>query len=158
MNDNTEVYLKFGYLTFPLNLNITSKTTVGSETFFSKNGYHISLLCLEDYSESEQKDICEFARKYPIKLKKITNIYRLVTKDNQQSIIVRAHLSGLKKLISAVNKHFGHTFVYPPTHITLFTLKDQFGIGVNSNSEYQQCTQQINQTDSLKLAKSFKVI
>lgn len=157
INDNSDIYLKFGYLTFPLNLNIISKIKIGSEMFFSKSGYHISLLHLEGYPESEQRKICSFAQKYPIKLKKVTNIYRLVTLGDQQSIVVRVRLGGLKKLISAVNKHFGYSFVYPPTHITLFTLKGQFGIGVNSNSDYRCLTKKINPPDSLRLVKSFEV-
>ncbi|MCX6726991.1 MAG: hypothetical protein NTY75_04285, partial [Candidatus Shapirobacteria bacterium] len=78
--------------------------------------------------------------------------------ENQQSIIVRVHLQGLKRLISAINNHFGYSFVYPPTHITLFTLKDQYGISVDSTSEYRQLTHQISQKDSQRLAKSFKLI
>jgi hypothetical protein len=142
----------------PLSLNIISKIKIGTETFYSKNGYHVSLLCLEDFSESDQKRVLDFAKKYSVRLKKITNIYRLVKQENQQSIIVRVYLQGLKKLITAVNKHFGYNFAYPPTHITLFTLKDQYGIAINSNSEYQRLTHQIGQKDSQKLAKSFKLI
>lgn len=152
------MYLNYGYLMLPLNLSVISKIKLGTETFFSKNGYHVSLLHLEDFSESDQKKVLYFAKKYPVKLKKITKTYRLVTQEKQRSIIVRVHLSGLKKLISAVNKHFGYNFVYPPTHITLFTLKDQYGIGVNSIGEYKRLTRQINQKNSQRLAKAFKLI
>lgn len=158
-NSNSEVYLNYGYLMLPLSLNIISKIKIGTETFFSKNGYHVSLLRLRDLSESEQKRVLNFGQKYPVKLKQITKIYRLVTEENRQSIIVRVHLQGLKKLISAVNKHFSYSFVYPPTHITLFALRDMDGgIGVNSVSEYKLLTHQISQKDSQRLAKSFKLI
>jgi len=142
----------------PVSLNIISKIKIGTENYFPKIGYHVSLICLEDLPESDQKKILNFAKKYPVNIKEITPIYRLVTEDIHRSIIVRVRLHGLKKLLSAVNHHFGYFFVYPPTHITLFTLKDQYGIGVNSGSEYRQLTSQINQKDSLKLAKSFKLI
>jgi len=155
---NSEIYLNYGYLMLPLSLSIISKIKIGTETFFSKNGYHVSLLRLEDFSEPVQKKVLNFAQKYPVKLKKITKIYRLVTQENQQSIIVRVHLRGLKKLISAVNKHFGYNFFYPPTHTTLFTLKDQYGIAVNSTGEYRLLTRQISKKYSQRLAKSFKLI
>jgi len=158
-NVNSDIYLDYGYLMLPLNLNIISKIKIGTETFFLKKGYHVSLIHLKDFSEPNQKKVLSFAQKYPVKLKKITKIYRLVTEGNKQSIIVRVHLLGLKKLIFAVNHHFGYNFVNPPTHITLFTLKDQKGgIGVNSASEYRQLTHQISQKDSQRLAKSFKII
>lgn len=144
---------------FPLNLNIILKIKIGTKIFYSKNGYHVSLIRLKDFSDFDQKKVLSFAQKYPVKFKKITKIYRRVTEGNKQSIIVRVYLQGLKKLISAVNHHFGYSFIYPPTHITLFTLKDmEGGIGVNSSREYKHLTHQISQKDSQRLAKSFKII
>lgn len=158
-NANSDIYLDYGYLMLPLNLSVISKIKIGTKTFYFKNGYHVSLIRLEDFSDSNQKKVLNFAKKYPVKLIKITKIYRLVMEDNRQSIIVRVRLQGLKKLILAVNHHFGYSFTYPPTHITLFTLKDQKGgIGVDSTSEYKHLTHQINQKDSKKLSKSFKLL
>ena len=143
----------------PLNLNIISKIKIAKETFFSKSGYHVSLVRLRDFSKTNQNKILNFTKKYPVKLKRISKTYRLVKEEGRQSIIVRVHLQGLKKLVFALNKHFGSSFIYPPAHITLFTLKDmEGGIGVNSKSEYKNLTSQISQKDSQKLAKSFKLI
>jgi len=158
INPNSNIYLNYGYLMLPLSLNIISRIKIGTGDFFPKKGFHVSLIRLEDFPESDQKKVLNFAQKYPVKLKKITDIYRLVTQENQRSIIVRVHLLGLRKLISAVNKHFGYNFAYPPTHTTLFTLKGQYGIAVNSTGEYQRLTRQIDQRDSQRLAKSFKLI
>jgi hypothetical protein len=158
-NVNSDIYLDYGYLMLPLNLSIISKIKIGSKLFFSKRGYHVSLIRLLDFSDFDQKKILNFAKKYPVKLKNITKIYRLAKEGDRQSIIVRVHLRGLKKLISTLNHHFGYSFAYPPTHITLFTLKDmEGGIGINSNSEYKSLTHQINQKDSQKLSKSFKLL
>ena len=158
INANSGIYLNYGYLMFPISLHIASTIKIGTKTFYPKSGYHVSLLRLEDLPESDQKEILDFAQKYPIKLKRITNVYRLVTHGNLQSIIVRVQLLGLRKLISEINNHFGYKFVYPPTHVTLFVLKDQFGIPVNSAGEYRRFTNQISQEDSQRLGKSFKLI
>jgi hypothetical protein len=158
INPNSGLYLNYGYLTLPLNLNIISKINIGTGTFYPKNGYHVSLIRLEDYPESDQKKVLEFAKNYPVKLHKITKNFRLVTKADQQSIIIRVRLQGLKPLISAVNRHFGYSFVYPPVHITLFTLKSQYGVGIDTQGDYRQFTQPISQKDSQRLAKSFKLI
>jgi hypothetical protein len=155
-NSYSGIYLNYGYLMFPISLNIVSKIIIGTKIFFSKNGYHVSLLRLEDLSETDQKKVLEFAQQYTVKIKKITNIYRLVIQENQQSIIVRVQIQGLKKLIKAVNKQFGYHFVYPPAHITLFTLKDQFGIALNSSGEYRRLTSQLSKSDSQRITKSFK--
>ncbi len=158
-NPNSNIYLNYGYLMLPLSLSIISKIKIGTETFFSKNGYHISLLCLRDFSGYKQKKVINFAQKYLVKLKEITKDYRLVTEENRQSIIVRVRLKGLRKLISGVNNHFGCSFVYPPTHITLFVLKDMDGgIGINSVSDYKRLTRQISQKYLQRLTKSFKLI
>lgn len=157
-NTNSSIYLGYGYLMLPLNLKIVPRIKIGNETFFPKSGYHVSLLCIENFSKSDQKRIFDFAQKYSVKIKKITSVYRLALFKNQQSIIVRVHLRGLKKLISAINHYFGYNFSYPPTHITLFTLKGQYGIAINSNVKYQQLTHQIDPKDSKILTKSFKLI
>jgi hypothetical protein len=159
VNANSGIYLDYGYLMFPLSLNIVPKIIVGPKTFFFKDGYHVSLLRLRDLPEPDQEKVLDFTQKYPVKLNQITGIYRLVTEGDRQSIIVRVRLQGLKKLIIAINHRFGYSFVYPPTHITLFTLKDmEGGIGINSTREYRQLTHQINQKGSQRLAKSFKLI
>ncbi len=159
INENSKIYLNFGYLMIPVSLNIIPKIKIGTHTFYSKNEYHVSLLRLEDLLEHDQKEILNFAQNFPVKLKKITKVFRLVIKENDQSIIVRVRLKGLRKLISQVNKRFGYNFVYPPTHITLFKLKDmESGIGVNSYKDYNLLTHQMSKTDSQKLTNSFKLI
>jgi len=55
-NANSSVYLNYGYLALPISLNIISKIKIGAEIFFSKkDGYHVSLLYLDNLSESDQK-------------------------------------------------------------------------------------------------------
>lgn len=158
LNPNNDIYLSYGYLMLPISLRIISKIKIGSQAFFSKKGYHVSLLSLEHFTEAEQKTILNFARKFSVKLTRVTNVYRLVTQNDKQSIIVRVRLQGLRKLFSAVNKHFAQNFVYPPTHITLFTMKDQYGIGVNTVGDYRRLTRQISPKYSLRLTKSFKLV
>jgi hypothetical protein len=114
---------------------------------------------LKDLPKSDQLKIFKFAQKYPVKLKEITKIFRIVREEKRQAIIVRVHLQALKKLIFDLNKHFNYHFTYPPTHITLFTLKGmEGGIGVNSQKDYRQLTQKINKKYSLVLENSFKLI
>jgi hypothetical protein len=159
INTNSDIYLDYGYLMLPISLNIISKINIGNQTFFSKNGYHVSLLRLKDFSETDQRNILNFAKEFPVRLKTVTEIYRLVSEKDRLSIIVRVHLRGLKKLISAVNNHFGYSFIYPPTHITLFALKDMDGgIGVNSTNDYRKLTHRIGQKDAQRLTKSFNLI
>ena len=80
-NPNSEVYLNYGYLMLPLSLSIISRIKIRTETFFSKNGYHVSLLRLRDLSESEQKKVLKFAQKYSVKLKEITKIMQLYLEE-----------------------------------------------------------------------------
>ncbi|MBP9817359.1 hypothetical protein KBC75_01205 [Candidatus Shapirobacteria bacterium] len=158
INPNSGIYLNYDYLMLPVSLNIISKIKISNQMFYSKNGYHVSLLCLEKYSKSDQQKILNIANKYPIKINKILKIYRLAQLDNQKSIIVRVKVTGLKKLLSELNTQYSYHFLYPPTHTTLFTLRNQTGIAINSKQEFLNLTYSINQTDSQKLAKSFKNI
>jgi hypothetical protein len=158
INNNSGIYLKYDYLMYPVNLCIAPKVKVENNLFFSKNGYHVSLLCLEGVTKLEQTKIFKFAEKYTLKLGTITNTYRLVSEKGQQSIIVNVRFVGLKKLIMAINKRFETDFEYPPTHITLFTLKGQTGVGVNTLRKYSEVSQEIGTDDSRRLRRSFKLI
>lgn len=156
INDNFGVYLKYDYLIFPVNLKIVPKIKIGNIIFYSKTNYHVSLLCLEGISKSEQQKIFEYSKKYIFKLGKITNKYRLVTENKLQSIIVRVRFTGLKRFILSINKKFSHDFKYPPTHITLFTLKGQTGIGVNTYKSYRDLCSKVSKEDIRKLENSLK--
>ena len=158
INERSNIYLNYDYLMFPVNLNIVPKIAVGSKSFISKICYHVSLLCLEGISEKDQTKILNFAQKYDLKINKVLGEFRLVTEKDQQTIIVRVRFFGLKKLISEINKEFGYHFVYPPTHITLFTLKGQTGIGVDTFKIYRQISSPLISIDIKQLVKSFKLI
>jgi hypothetical protein len=142
----------------PVSLSISPKFKTNSDMFFSKKGYHVSLICLEELSNTDQNKVLNLAQKYPVRLQAITNTFRLVTQKDQRSIIVRVRLTGLKWLLSAVNTQFGYKFNYPPTHITLFVLKGQHGIAVDSTDAYHRLTHQISQKYSRLLTKSFRLI
>lgn len=158
VNTNSGIYLNYGYLTLPVNISIIPKIKIGSKTFYSKIGYHTSLLYLGDLPDTQQKEILKFASKYGVKLSKVTNVFRAVKKEDNESIIVRVQLQGLKKLINGINKQYGYSYVYPPAHITLFNLKGQYGIGINSLKEYKEITSKLDQKSIDKLSRCFKLI
>lgn len=158
INDNPGVYLKYNYLTFPVNLNIVPEVIVEGDTFFSKSSYHVSLLCLEGMSKPDQIKILAFAQKFRLKLGKVTSVFRLVKEGGQRTIIVRVNFFGLKKLIMGIHNSLGYHFEYPPTHVTLFTLKGQTGIGINTFERYRQVGHQIIPSDIKRLKRSFKFI
>lgn len=158
VNTNSGVYLNYGYLTFPVNLSIIPKIKIDSKTFYSKTTYHVSLLYLGELTNTKQNKILKFASKYEVRLSKITNVFRSVKKEDNESIIVRVQLQGLKRLITDINKLYGYNFVYPPTHITLFNLKGQYGIGINSLQEYKEITTDLDQESISKLSGCFNLI
>ncbi|MFZ2152776.1 MAG: hypothetical protein WAV41_01830 [Microgenomates group bacterium] len=158
INDNIGVYLKYDYLMFPINLNIVPKIAVGGDMFYSKSNYHVSLLCLENVPKKDQIKILNFAQKCSLKLGKTTNTFKLAAENDQKTIVVRVGFSGLKWLISGINKRLSYHFRYPPTHITLFTLKGQTGIGIDTFIKYRQICSQISPSDVKRLIKSFKLV
>lgn len=134
--NSSKIYLKYGYLMYPVIMEIEPKIQIGEDVFYAKKSFHVSLLCLEKLSKREQLKILEFSQKYPIKLTHVSTAFRLVTKDDLKSIIIRVTMTGLKRIIKEINKNFGFKFEYPPTHITLYTLKGQFGIPINTIVEF----------------------
>ena len=158
INNNLGIYLNYGYLTLPVNISIVDKVKIGPKIFYSKTGYHTSLLYLGNLTETEQLKIVNFASKYKVRLSKITNTFRSVKSGDKESIIVRVKLHGLKRLINEINKHYRYDFVYPPTHITLFNLKGQYGIGINSKKEYEEITKQLDPISVKNIVNSFNLI
>jgi hypothetical protein len=146
--DNSKIYLKYSYLMYPVGLKIEPKVNIGDDVFYAKKSFHISLLCLEKFSENEQIKILKFAQKYPINLGQVSTTTRMVTKDDQKSIIVRVRMTGLRKMIKEINQNFGYKFENPPTHITLYTLKNQFGIPINLTEDLRNLSQAIVLPDS----------
>lgn len=142
----------------PVDIETLPKININGKYFYAKQNYHVSLLCLEKIKKSDQMKVLELSKTHRISLNKITNVYRLAKDTNNASIIVRVKLQGLKKLISEVNNLLNTKFTYPPTHITLFVLKDKFGIGINSNYEYKQITHNIGSNSVQKIKSSFKVL
>lgn len=158
VNKNYGVYLKYDYLMFPISLSIVREILVEDKMFFSKRNYHVSLICLKNIPKKEQIKIFDFAQKFKLKLGKIKNTFQLATDGDQKTIIVRVKILGLKRLISGINKYFGYSFGYPPTHITLLTLKEQTGIGIDTFKRYRQICTKVSTDDVKRLVKSFKFI
>lgn len=142
-----QIYLKYGYIRYPVSLKLSPQVEINNTKYYAKKSLHVSLVCLSAYQDDLQKKIYQFAKKFvknnPVNISNISQNFHLVTEGRLQSIIVSVKMIGLKSLISAINRKFNIRIIYPPTHITIYTLKNQFGIALDTPDRFKQLTKSI---------------
>ena len=144
-NSSNITYSK-GYIvlwldTYPL----PEKIEVGEVTLLKKDHFHVSLLCVKNILESQpdiEQDIlnhfCDFIKDNDMKFDGFTTEFRLATRDDRKSIVAICRVSNLDKFFNYLSEKIGTTISHQPTHVTIYTLQSNIGIGLNSKSEMEQ--------------------
>lgn len=149
------VYSK-GYLFLPVSLKrdfLKEEFFYQGERFFLKDEFHISLLCvknilnehLEINEERILKAFCEFENKNKsLSFYALSGELRLVKKGERKSIIALCQVSFLEEFFIFLRERLGIQIDTQPTHITLYTLQKNKGIGVNNQQDLENLTSKIN--------------
>lgn len=112
-----------------------------------KSEFHISLICakriaaLIDETNAAQieAEIVEVFMKF-IETNELTdyeptNEYRLVKRDERVTLVRMMVVPGLKDLFAVLGEKYGVKLPLQPTHITIYTLQPEAGIGILSQEE-----------------------
>ncbi len=131
-----------GYIYMPFEINgLPEKMKVEGVELQVQTSFHVSLLCLKDILEkypdkvSEEeiiKTFCEFVSKNDVSFLKIKNEFRFVEFEERKSLVVMCDISGMDDLFQVLQNKFDVRIPLQPTHITLYTLKQNEGIGMTS--------------------------
>jgi hypothetical protein len=113
--------------------------------FIIKNEFHITLLAVERIARIIESDNVEnlkleivdefnkFVAEHPLTEYRLLDDVRLVTVDNNKTIVVIAELQGIESLFDRLSKKYKVELPVQPAHITLYTLPtDTFGIPIFS--------------------------
>jgi hypothetical protein len=110
-----------------------------------KSEFHISLLCTKNIAKliDSAGDIeaelvqafKEFITTSPLTCYTLTGKYELVKRDDRVTVVALANVPGVDQLFAGLSTRYGVTLPVQPTHITLYTLQPEMGIGILSPEE-----------------------
>jgi len=132
-----------GYIALPIKVTgLPDSISTETHTLYRKSEFHVSLLyvkgiLLEHPSLEEQVlDVfCACVQNFDVSMARYTGEFRLVQKDKRASFIALCAIKGLEELFETLRNILKIGVPTQPTHVTLFTLQPEAGIGLNSPDE-----------------------
>jgi hypothetical protein len=136
---STFTYSK-GYIGLPLEVGeLPESIVVKGETLLRKTLFHVSLLCVKDLlakkSDIEQEVLtafCSFVLEKDIAFLRYTGEFRFAQDGERKTLIALCEVAGLEAFFAGLSEKLGIDIPPQPTHVTLYTLQPDIGIGLNS--------------------------
>ena len=134
--------------------SLPEKIHVEGREFGRRTSFHISLVCMErmvrkyglsipDLGAKVVEDFREFVRSNDIRFLRYRDEFRMVAFDGRCSIVVMCDVSGIGAFFDLINKKYGLKLDAQPTHVTLYTLKNDLGIYLIDQDDIQKITKVI---------------
>jgi 16S rRNA (adenine1518-N6/adenine1519-N6)-dimethyltransferase len=127
------------------NYDLPDTIEIEGDTLTKKDHFHVSLLCvkniLETHPGKEEEIIqhfCDFTQEHEIKFSGFTKEFRLATREERKSIIAMCKVSNLEAFAQHLSEKIGMEVAIQPTHVTIYTLQHNMGIGLNSPEELEE--------------------
>lgn len=144
-----------GYITLdiPIPDGLPESVDVNGQKLLLKSEFHISLInakAIAELIDETNKDrieaeiveeFKEFIKEYPLDQYKLLNQFRFVQRDIRKTLIILAEVPNLNKFFERIRSKYKKKIPDQPTHITIYTLQPEKGIGIlsedslNSESE-----------------------
>lgn len=137
---------------------------VNGHSLLKKSELHISLACIKllapmidtsrtDALQTEMAELFkEFIKTTPLTDFELTNEYRLVKRDQRVTVIAMVTVPGIKDFFKLLQDKYAVELPLQPTHITLYTLQPDTGIGLLSTEVVEKESEPV-QLD-LKITKA----
>ena len=143
-NGSTYTFDK-GYIALPLTVEGLPETiVVGGERFTIKSKHHVSLAhakgiaekyALPDGEKKITELFCEFTTNHDVSFVRYTGEFRLARSEERKSVVALCEVSHIKDFPAFLKERLGIEVPNQPTHVTLYTLVFDVGIGLNSLEE-----------------------
>ncbi len=112
-----------------------------------KSEFHVSLMSLKrlapmlDVDETELVRVfLEYQSEHDLTDFTLTDEYRLVRRGEKVTLVVMVDMPEIEGLFEFLRERFKSEFPTQPTHITLYTLQPEVGIGLFSTDEVENET------------------
>ena len=128
-------------------LGMPETICVEGRTLHKKSEFHVSLMALkhlapmldsehvEQAAETLTQSFLEFANEHDLTSFRLTGEYRLVKRAERVTIVAMVKLDNIAELFDYLHTTHGVDFPVQPTHITIYTLQPEMGIGILSEDE-----------------------
>ncbi len=127
------------------NYDLPDTIEIEGDTLIKKDHFHVSLLCvkniLETYPDKEEEIIqhfCDFTQEHEVKFEGFTKEFRMATREERKSIVAMCKVSNLDAFAQYLSEKIGMEVFTQPTHVTIYTLQHNMGIGLNSPEELEE--------------------
>ncbi|HPR09755.1 MAG TPA: hypothetical protein PLT04_04255 [Candidatus Saccharibacteria bacterium] len=129
--------------------------TVNGKTLTRKGEFHISLMALKNLvpliNESNisinEDDLVQFfletQKDVPLSNYELTGELRYVKRDERETVVAMVNVLGVEVLFDKLRDKFSLEIPTQPTHITIYTLQPEAGIGILSPEELDRDSQTI---------------
>ena len=150
-NNKNLTYSK-GYIALQCNsYNIPKTFEIDGETLLKKDTFHVSLLCVKNLLEIKHdvegeilQHFCNFLEENEIKFEGFTKEFRLAKHEERKSVVALCKVSNLHKFADYLSGKIGIPVLPQPAHVTIYTLQQNVGIGLNSPDEMGQKSTKID--------------
>lgn len=127
--------------------NVPEKISVDGYELLKKGEFHVSIIALknlapmlnaanpEQASKQLKQDFLEFVKTHDIADFRLTGEYRLVKRDERVTVVAMVELKNINELFNYLRSKHDVDFPTQPTHITMYTLQPEIGIGILSQDE-----------------------
>jgi len=152
-----------GYIGLPVVVNNLPETIeVNEATLLRKTSFHVSLICVKDIldkkPDAEQvilNDFCEFTKENDISFFQYTGEFRFAEHEDRKTLVALCEVSNLKGFSEMLSAKLGVEIPAQPTHVTLFTLQPDMGIGLNTPEDME--SKSIRVDVSLEVGRSLNI-
>ena len=137
-------------------LNLPESIDVDGYNLTRKNEFHISLVCLKQLDKLYTSDaitarkiklkqaFLDFEKFHNISEFNLTGEYRLAKRGDKVTVVVMVDVQNLNKMFDSLRNAVGIDLPTQPTHITIYTLQPEVGIGLISSKQVEDETRAIN--------------
>ncbi|MDB5190101.1 MAG: hypothetical protein JWN49_427 [Parcubacteria group bacterium] len=141
-----------GYLALPISLEgLPPRLQAGNLDLHAKATFHVSLMCVKNLIRKHGNNIedeilglfCSYTKEHEVNFVKYTGEFRFAETMERKTIIALCEISNLDNFFRFAEQQLNISIPLQPTHVTLYTLQPEMGIGLNSADEMQQKTQPI---------------
>jgi len=158
---NNKYPYQTGYIYIPIVLDkagMPQAIEIDGDKLDIKTDFHVSLVCVKDMITEHGEEIEQrvlrffyaFVEENEVSLEGFTGEYRLAERNTEgeyrKTIVGMCIVSNLDNFYSELNKHLGTNFDNQPTHVTLYTLDPNKGIGLNNQTSFINMTRDITNT------------
>jgi len=149
-----------GYIYLPIELTgLPKEFDLEGETLSLKSSFHVSLVCVKDLLAKYDKEnleqmifdqFCAFVAKNDINFLKFTGEFHLAKHEERKSLVAICEVSNLDNFTSSLSQELGLEISLQPTHVTLYTLQPDMGIGLNNPTDLENKSVIVDVPEAIK--------